>query len=125
MQKYMQKFWFPLLLIAGIVLWSNACYYDNEEDLYGGENGCDTTNIKYSAQVTALLENNCYACHSTSNNISGLPFDTYESLLPVAQSGQLVNAINNAGDPMPPTGLLPACDREKIESWVNAGAPKN
>ena len=122
---FMQKFWFLLLVLASSLLSVQSCYYDNEQDLYGGVDGCDTTAVKYSAQVTNLLENNCYACHSVASDVAGSPFDTYETLLPLAQSGKLVERINDAANPMPPTGLMPDCDRLKIEAWVNAGALKN
>lgn len=121
----MQKIWFSLLVTAGVLFSNYACFYDSEEELYGTTGGCDTTNIRYSVEVQTLLQNNCYSCHTVNSNVSGFPFETYETLLPYAQNGQLVSRINDAGNPMPPTGLLPDCDREKIEAWVNAGAPKN
>ena len=113
------------MVLASGLLSVQSCYYDNEQDLYGGVNGCDTSAVKYSDQVTNLLENNCYTCHSVASDVAGSPFDTYESLLPFAQSGELVNRINDDATPMPPTGLMPDCDRLKIEAWVKAGAPNN
>jgi hypothetical protein len=30
-------------------------------------------------------------------------------------------AVNGTGGPMPPSGLLPASERQKITNWINAG----
>ncbi|MBK8554704.1 MAG: hypothetical protein IPL65_02510 [Lewinellaceae bacterium] len=102
-----------------------SCWYDNEEALYGGDLGCDTVNVRYSVEVRGIMQNNCYSCHSTSSNVSGFPFDDYAGLKAYAENGGLVGRMNDQLSPMPPTGLLSACDRAKIEAWVKAGAPEN
>ena len=110
---------FALTLPAG-------CYYDNEEDLYGNNpSNCDTLAMSYQNDILPLLQANCYGCHTESNNSSGNPFDTYAKLKLYVNAGRVHDRINNAANPMPPTGLLPDCDRAKINAWIGSGAPNN
>lgn len=120
-----KKWIYPALLLASIAGLStqSACYYDNEEDLYGIAQ-CDTANIRYSVEVAKILQDNCYSCHSTSSNVAGSPFETYDRLRPFAQSN-LVARMKDAANPMPPLGRLRDCDIAKVEAWVKAGAPNN
>jgi hypothetical protein len=112
-------------IIATSTLFLAHCSYNNEEALYGIPNGCDTAQVRYATRILPLLQNNCYPCHSTASNVAGLPFDSYESLRPLALNGRLVASINSETNPMPTTGLMPLCDRQVIESWVKSGAPNN
>lgn len=113
------------VLLLALLAPSTACWYDNEEELYGGTGGCDTTNIAYSLEVQNILTNNCYSCHSVSNNVSGFPFDSYAQLKAYADNGKLGASIRDISNPMPPTGLMSECDINRIEAWINAGAPDN
>lgn len=104
----------------------SGCYYDNEEDLYaGGTGACDTVSVSYSADIQPILAANCYECHSDGSNVAGFTFDAHAELKNYADGGSLVARINDASNPMPPSGLLSSCDREKIEAWVKAGAANN
>jgi len=119
-----------LVCLFGFILLvtpTSGCYYDNEEDLYGPDTtGCDTTGIRYSVEITKILADNCNSCHvSTSGTYSGIPYETYDQLREVALNGKLVERINSLSDPMPETGLMDICNRQKIEAWVKAGAPNN
>lgn len=118
---------FPLLFFAGVALAPSACYYDNEEDLYGiTPDGCDTVGVRFSAEVKAIFNANCAPCHVPgSAQYSGIPLATHTQMEAVAKNGKLVGRINNVSSPMPPSGLMPACDRARIEAWVRAGAPNN
>ena len=117
---------FALLLFVIAPL---GCYYDNEEDLYGNINTpCDTVNIRYSVQITQLMEKNCYSCHKSGNPaFSGIILTDYNALKSYATFGQLLERINSndATKVMPQTGKLPDCERAVIEAWVKAGAPNN
>ncbi len=125
MNNLIPRLCIPLLPLAFLAL-PASCYYDNEEDLYGGAGGCDTTSVRYSGEVQNILQNQCYSCHAVSSNVAGSPFDTYATLKPYAEDGTLLSRINTPGPgQMPPTGLMNACDRQKIEAWVKAGALDN
>lgn len=117
-------------LLAGIlfvVSVPSSCYYDNEIDLYGADTTlCDTANLRYSVEIRKIMQDHCDECHiSTSPTFSGIPFETHAEFKAVAMSGALLDRINNAGNPMPQTGLMLICNRQKIEAWVKAGAPNN
>lgn len=110
-----------LLLLAA----PSGCYYDNEEERFP-DLTCDTVGIRYSVEITQILEDNCYRCHLPSSpSYSGISFETYNQLKTVADNGKLVSRTNDTNAPMPQEGLMSVCNRDKIRAWVNAGAPNN
>lgn len=109
-----------LLLFALILPTQQACYYDNEEDLYGN-GACDTVDMNYTADILPILKDNCYSCHQTGGSAS-IPMDEYLFLKDYVDGGQLLDRINNQSRPMPQDGLMNLCNRLKIEAWVKAGA---
>lgn len=103
-----------------------ACVYENEEDLYGTDTPCDTVSMRYSVEILEILQDNCYECHlPSSSNYSEISFETYDDVKVLADNGKLVSRINDASAPMPQSGLMPLCNRQKIEAWVRAGALNN
>ncbi len=104
-----------------------ACYYDNEEDLYG-VSSCDTVSVKYSAQIVQIMEANCYSCHKEGGSgYAGISLDQHVILKDYAADGSLLDRIttNDAIKLMPPGLPLPDCERQKIKAWIQAGAPNN
>jgi predicted CXXCH cytochrome family protein len=102
-----------------------ACYYDNEQDLYGNTGVCDTSTVKYSTYIKPLMDTQCTSCHSATGSQDNYPLDTYQTVKNAAIDGLLVSRTNDTDSPMPTSGLLPECDRLKIEAWVKAGAIEN
>ncbi len=126
----MKKTLFTLSLLAGLfyaLSVPTGCYYDNEEELYGGDTTtCDTANMRYSVEIKQIMQANCYQCHLPGGaSYSGIPFETHAQLRAVALNGKLLDRINNTADPMPQTGLMLLCNRQKIEAWVKAGSQDN
>jgi len=123
----MKKFAFLLLVLAlGVVFGTqNACYYDHEDLLYGTNAACDTSNVKYSATVSKLISEQCLSCHIAGGSQESSPLDGYTNLKVYIDNGKVLSRINDTGSPMPPSGLLPSCDRNKIQAWINAGAANN
>ena len=118
------------LLMAGFALVAllQSCYYDNIEELYPEAPSCDTTNVTYSQNVWPVISDNCAACHNEASPSGNISLDSYDNIVAVAQNGRLLGAIKheNGWSPMPKGGgQLPACDIQKIETWVNAGTPDN
>ncbi len=114
-----------VVLVAIFALATPACYYDNEEYLYGG-NTCDTTAVSYASDIVPLLRTNCYGCHDATNvSNSGVLFDSYELIKGFAQNGKFVGRTNDSSSPMPPSELMDDCNRDIIKAWVAAGAPNN
>jgi mono/diheme cytochrome c family protein len=89
--------------------------------------GCNPVNVSFASSIQPVLNSNCIGCHSGSTLSGGVNLSTYSGVQAVAQSGKLVNAVSHNGQatPMPPNGKLPACDIEKIKSWVQEGIKNN
>jgi hypothetical protein len=106
-----------------------ACYYDNEEELYGNNNNsCDTVSRRYSVHIKPLIENKCGSCHKAgAASYSGIPLDEFSKIKLYINSGDLLRRINSkeSSQVMPPSGQIPLCDRQTIEAWVKAGALNN
>jgi cytochrome c5 len=128
----MKRFFFCLSFSALAILVS--CSKDNETDVNnnpgnGGNNGCDTASMKFSANVQPILETNCYSCHSnTTFSISGVKLQDHADVKARAENGSLLGTISHAAGfpPMPQGGSkLSACNINKIRAWINQGALNN
>ena len=132
--NYMKRY-FSVLSFVSMALLLVSCSKSNEaaENTNnpggGGTGTCNTTNMKYSADIVPIIQANCYACHSNANMaISGISLQGHSNLKIQADNGSLVGAITHASgyEPMPQGGAkLSDCDINKIKSWVNAGALNN
>lgn len=122
-------FYLGMAFVAMLLAVPSGCYYDNEEDLYGPVETCDTASVSYSGFILPLLQDHCYKCHvETEPLFSGYVLEGYDATKSYAASGKIGERTNNIGNPMPPLsegGLLPDCDRQKILAWIRAGAPNN
>jgi hypothetical protein len=113
-----------LFFAATIVL--NSCYYDNEEELYGTQQQCDTTNVTYSGFVAPLMTASCNGCHSGAGAAAGIATDSYTNV--IANLERIQGAINHSQEysPMPQNGSkLGNCELSKFAAWINAGKPNN
>lgn len=74
---------------------------------------------KFNA-VAQILAANCSSCHSGINPQAGL---NWLNPCDILQYWERIKARAADGNPtpMPPTGLLPAAERNIILEWVNAG----
>lgn len=119
----MKPFLFAAFSLSFVILASlTNCFYDNEQEQYGIAQ-CDTTAMSFSADIKPIIEANCVSCHTPGGQEEVSPFNDYDGV--VSYSDQIVERVKGVGSIMPPTGKLPACDQQKIESWVKAGAPNN
>lgn len=113
-----------ILLAAGM----QACYYDNEKDLYPvvPGTGCDTVALSYSADIKPIIDSRCVACHGSNFPSGNLSLTNHAQV--AGSVASIINRINRpAGDPllMPQGNKLDACSIQKIEAWANQGAPNN
>ncbi|HET6253986.1 MAG TPA: hypothetical protein VFE32_07925 [Puia sp.] len=119
------------ILLAAVVagaflLYLSGCSKHNAAELGGGN--CDTTNVRYSTQIVAILQNNCYVCHRGAGASSGIDFSNYGAFKGWAQSGYVVGDITAAPGYTPmPYGLPPlsGCDINTIIAWIHQGMPNN
>lgn len=102
-----------------------GCYYDVEPN----PGTCDTTNITYSGTIAGIIQSNgCLTtdCHGGNSPLSGIRLSDYNSVK--ARETRLYGAINHSPGfvAMPQnTGKISQCDINKVQAWVNAGAPNN
>lgn len=92
-------------------------------------NGClATVNVTVSstapgllfAAVKTIMANNCVSCHNSSQAEGGMNW-TIDCNIVANQDRIRARAVDANPSPMPPTGLLPAADRQKILDWINGG----
>lgn len=81
--------------------------------------------VTYTGDVKAIIDNNCVSCHGTTNPNAGLSLVTYQQVRNAAENGNLIPRMNNATNPMPPTGRLSATVRALIDAWADDGFPEN
>jgi len=115
---------FISVLVVGMLF--PCCYYDKEDTLYPFLK-CDTTHVTYSQTIVPILSANCYICHSASSTESNVKLDSWAGVQVYALNGKLMASINHTGPfPMPKGGsMLDMCSIEKIQRWVENGAPDN
>ena len=94
---------------------------------YCGGGACDTTNVTYAGTVVPIMQSNCTGCHSGSVLSGGVDLGSYNAVYNQAVNGNLKGAINGYSGytQMPLGGSLSECDIDKINFWINDGAPNN
>ena len=117
-----------LLILSGMALTFNSCYWVSEEDFYPMVE-CDTMDVSFSLDVLPILTNNCLGCHSNQNAPSFAFGFALEDHADVAASGSLiVGAITHTEgfSPMPKNqSMLDTCSIKTISAWVNQGSQDN
>jgi len=123
-----------MMLISLCMFFVNSCYKDKGDKLYpaGNGNNCDTSNMKYSANVSPILTSNCAisGCHTTANksNVAGYAYDSYSETLNSVSNGKLLKSIKHeAGTSQMPkaSSKMNDCNINIIESWIRRGALNN
>jgi len=114
-----------LLVFSTIIV--TSCTYNSEEDLYP-EDGCLTENMSYQDDILPIITTDCYGCHNVASNFGNITLEGYDEISKHVASGELIGSIKHAAgySPMPQgSSKLLDCEIEKIESWINDGAPNN
>ncbi len=113
-----------LLFLASTVLFTQGCYYDNEEELYPYA-FCDSLeNVTYTSHIEQITQTNCAisGCHTGTSPGGGLFLETYQQVKAIGEDGRMSTRVLVMQD-MPPSGPLSACEMEAIQAWINAGTP--
>lgn len=103
-----------------------GCYYDNEEELYPNSQPApnDTTSqaATWTADIKPIMDTRCATngCH-----ISGQQSPTLQTYDQVFANKTRVKVRACDQKTMPPGNPLNPTDINKINSWINAGAPNN
>ena len=84
--------------------------------------------VSYQTKVAPIIQKNCFTCHSSASNISGILLETHDQLKFYADNGYLYGTISHAAgfNAMPNGGTkLSDCDIATIQKWINTGAKDN
>ena len=118
-----------LIVFLTVMVSVSGCYYDKEDELYQYfQDGCDTVNLSYSADVLPVIQTHCYQCHDGNTSFGQVNLEGYNGLKIFADNGRLYGAINHLSgfSPMPKNApKLSDCNIKVINKWINNGAPNN
>lgn len=91
---------------------------------------CDTDGVTYTADISPIFNGSCAlaGCHVVGGN-APFPLDDFESSVAAVGFGRILGSIRHepgfiampfpAGSPM-----IPECDIDQIEAWINDGTPE-
>lgn len=116
-----------LLIFAVAVMGLCSCYYDTTDELFDFSD-CQTENMSYQNNIAPIIANHCLDCHNAVANLGGVTLETYTDLKMWVDNGRILGAIQHLPGfiPMPQVGdKLSDCQIDKIESWIEDGAPNN
>jgi hypothetical protein len=71
-------------------------------------------------EVKTMMQNNCVSCHNATQSEGGMNW-TVDCNIVANKDRIKARAVDGIPSPMPPTGLLPISERNKITNWINAG----
>ena len=77
--------------------------------------------ISYTNDVRPVVKNFCATCHAGDSPEGEMVLTSYEDVRGHVEHGALLDRINDADDPMPPSGLLPRHTRRMIRLWAESG----
>lgn len=124
------KTYLKAVLFAAIILVVSACYYDSQEDLYPVLNTeCNLDNVTFSGDITQILQNRCWSCHSNANAATfgnNIRLQDYSDVS--AGFDVILGAVNHQGgfSPMPKNGgKLSSCELNTLAQWNTDGKPEN
>lgn len=100
-----------------------SCYYDNVEELYGGDT-CDVSNVDYKTIIKPIIMTNCATagCHVAGTGRKDLTTD--QGIADIVNDGRL-NRLVLVERSMPPSQPLSTCEIASLRQWLNTGASFN
>jgi hypothetical protein len=116
------------ILFCSFLFLLSSCYYDKEVLIYG-TSACDTTNVKFSVQISGTLSANCLSCHGgNAASGGGIQLGSYDAVKVQALNGKLIGVVSQSPGfaTMPKGGAkLPECRIAEIRTWIRNGMPNN
>lgn len=120
--KYLFQCLGGLVIISVLI---TSCQYDNEEELYPDVE-CDTVNVSYAEDIEPIIDNSCATsgCHVDGGTGNG-SFKNYTRVKAKVDNGSMRQRVVVTQDMPPDPESLTACQINKIDAWIDAGAPNN
>ncbi|XZF12517.1 hypothetical protein ACTHGU_12050 [Chitinophagaceae bacterium MMS25-I14] len=117
------------IVFLGLITGLSSCYFDKAEKLYPAS-ACDVSGVTYASTIAPIMAQNCTTsgCHDAATASGGYVLDSYSGVQAVASSGRLMGAVKHESgfSAMPQNAnQLDACTINKLQTWVDAGAPNN
>lgn len=78
-------------------------------------------NITYSNNISGIVNNQCVSCHGGNNPQGNLTLNTKTSVENAIKNRNLLGRINNANNPMPPSGKMADSTIKKFDCWKAKG----
>lgn len=80
----------------------------------------EDSGITYTNTIKKLVGSKCIGCHK-GYGAGGLNLETFENVKKSAQSGTLLERINDVYKPMPKAGLMSEKNRDLFKKWAANG----
>ena len=77
--------------------------------------------ISYSNDIQPIVSNFCTTCHAGKDPEGELLLTDYAQVRKMVEKGNLLKRINDAEDPMPPSGKIPTYMRRMFKVWADTG----
>ena len=109
-----------------VAKWINQGAKNGTCNAYYGK--CDTVGgVGFAAFVQPIVQNKCQGCHSGVDPQGGIKLSTYTEIKASVSTGKFWGSINQTSgfSAMPKGAKLPACELDKIDSWIKRGALNN
>lgn len=74
--------------------------------------------ISYESHIKPIMAEYCVSCHSGWQASANLHLNTYAAVKKRAEEGTLLKRVNDKNSPMPPMGLMPPKERQRLAEWA-------
>ncbi|MFY0644172.1 MAG: hypothetical protein JXR19_06875 [Bacteroidia bacterium] len=85
--------------------------------------------MSFKDSIIPILTNyGCISCHNSSFPSGGVNLDGYSNVKVNVDNESMINSMKHIDgfSAMPPSGpKMESCDIDRIQSWINKGAPNN
>ena len=118
---------FILLAIILLPFLFTSCESENKEELFPKNTSevCTTDSMSFSIDINPIIAANCAISGCHVSGFSEGDFTSYQGIKDKIDNGDKIRERVVIKKDMPASGPLPDCEINKIESWLNAGAPNN
>ena len=77
--------------------------------------------ISFSNDIQPIINNFCTTCHAGKDPEGEVLLTNYAEVRELVEKGDLLKRINDADDPMPPSGKIPGYMRRMFKTWSETG----